>query len=58
MSQTPIAYAYKPAAWRRTVLIGTKGISFADEALYQASSEVEFGSFYQRWNGYGTYQPC
>jgi hypothetical protein len=34
-----------------------EGVSLSDEILYQDSSEVEFGSIYQHWNGYGTYQP-
>ena len=34
-----------------------KGVDFSDEKLYQASSEVEFGSFYRPWDGYGVYQP-
>jgi hypothetical protein len=34
-----------------------KGVDFSDENLYQSSTEVEFGSFYQLWNGFGAYQP-
>lgn len=33
------------------------GVDFSDENLYQSSSEVEFGSFYRIWNGFGSYQP-
>jgi hypothetical protein len=38
---------------------GTKiqAVDFSDETLYQASSEIKFGSFYKLWDGYGTYQP-
>lgn len=32
-------------------------VIFLDEAQYVDASEIEFGEFYQRWNGYGTYQP-
>jgi len=32
-------------------------IGFSDEDLHKDSSEIEFNSFYQPWNGYGTYQP-
>ena len=31
-------------------------VNFLDDAQYFDSSELEFGEFYQRWNGYGTYQ--
>jgi hypothetical protein len=31
-------------------------VIFLDEAQYINSSEIEFGEFYQRWNGYGAYQ--
>ena len=31
-------------------------VLFLDEEHYTDSSKVEFGEFYQRWNGYGTYQ--
>ena len=32
-------------------------IGFTNQELYQDSSEVEFGSFYLPWEGYGKYQP-
>jgi hypothetical protein len=32
-------------------------VMFLDEAQYIDSSEIEFGESYQRWNGYGVYQP-
>jgi hypothetical protein len=32
-------------------------VTFLDDLQYFDSSELEFGQFYQRWNGYGTYQP-
>ena len=42
------------------VLEGTTNpeiVGFLDEEQYTDSSEVEFGEYYQRWNGYGVYQP-
>jgi hypothetical protein len=32
-------------------------VIFLDETQYIDSPEIEFGEFYQRWNGYGAYQP-
>jgi hypothetical protein len=32
-------------------------VIFLDGAQYIDSSEIQFGEYYQRWNGYGTYQP-
>ncbi len=32
-------------------------VTFLDDVQYFDSSELEFGEFYQQWNGYGTYQP-
>lgn len=32
-------------------------VDYSDDQLYQDSSEVEFGSFYRQWSGYGDYQP-
>jgi len=34
-----------------------EGVDFSDENLYQSSSQVDFGSFYRMWNGFGVYQP-
>jgi hypothetical protein len=31
-------------------------VLFSNEEHYTDSSEVEFGEFFQQWNGYGTYQ--
>ena len=42
------------------VLEGTTNpemVLFSNEEHYTDSSEVEFGEFFQQWNGYGTYQP-
>ena len=41
------------------VLEGTTNpemVGFLDEEHYTDSSDVEFGEFFQQWNGYGTYQ--
>ena len=32
-------------------------VLFSDDVQYFDSSELEFGEFYKRWNGYGAYQP-
>lgn len=32
-------------------------VLFLDEAQYTDTSEVSFGEYYKRWNGYGVYQP-
>ena len=32
-------------------------VLFLDEAQYSDSSEILFGEYYKRWNGYGAYQP-
>jgi hypothetical protein len=35
----------------------TEMVIFLDEAQYIDSSEISFGEYYKRWNGYGAYQP-
>lgn len=32
-------------------------VIFLDEVQYIDSDEISFGEYYQRWNGYGIYQP-
>ena len=32
-------------------------VLFLDNAHYTDASKIEFGEFYQQWNGYGVYQP-
>jgi hypothetical protein len=42
------------------VLEGTTNpemVLFSNEEHYTDSSEIQFGEFFQRWNGYSTYQP-
>ena len=44
----------------RYALAGTttaEMVIFLDEAQYIDSNKISFGEYYQRWNGYGTYQP-
>ena len=34
-----------------------KMVLFLDEVQYVDSSDVPFGEYYKRWNGYGAYEP-